>query len=91
MPTSLPPRPLRSKAEKPDDVDDIDYWLRMLSAPRPSVGGTDADNGPKHLPPPLEPPPAKRAGKSERSTRQSEVDSIDYWLREMRRKRPTGD
>ena len=50
------PKRLQSKGEKPETVEDIDYWLRMLSAPRPPTEGSDSDDGPKHLPPPLEPP-----------------------------------
>jgi uncharacterized protein len=84
-----PPRPLPAKGEKPETVEDIDYWLRMLSAPRPSAEGSEAES--KYLPPPLEPPKGKRAEKPERAGRQPVVDSVDYWLREMSRRRPTGE
>jgi len=72
-------------------VEEIDYWLRMLSAPRPSAEGSEGDAGPKPLPPPLEPPQDKRAEKSKGARRQPEVDGVDYWLREMNRKRPTDE
>ena len=83
-----PPKPHRSRGEKPESVEDIDYWLRMLSAPRPSVEGSEGDAGPRHLPPPLEPPRDKREEKTNSARRQPEVDSVDYWLRAMSRKRP---
>jgi uncharacterized protein len=84
-------QPLRNQGEKPETVEEIDYWLRMLSAPRPSAKGLDGIDGPKHLPPPLEPPKGKRVEKSERVGRQPEVDSVDYWLREMSRKRKSAE
>ena len=84
--------PRQNKGEKPESVEDIDYWLRVLSAPRSSAEGTVGDGGgAKRLPPPLEPPPEKRAEKSGRARRQPEVDNVDYWLREMNRKRPTDE
>ena len=76
----------QTKGEKPQTVDDVEYWLHMLSAPRPS-DDSKAD-GPKHLPPPLEPSKSKGAEKTESAKRPPEVDSVDYWLREMSRKRP---
>jgi hypothetical protein len=70
-------------------VEDVDYWLRVLSAPRPAAETSKGDDATTiHLPPPLEPPKSKRVGKPEHTGRQPEVDSIDYWLREMSRKRP---
>lgn len=87
LPSTPSSAPQAFKGEKPEAVDDVEYWLRVLSAPR----GDAAQDGPKQLPPPLEPPKPKGTAASKPATRQPEVDSVDYWLREMSRKRPSSE
>jgi uncharacterized protein len=72
--------------EKPERAEDIDYWLRVLSAPRSDADKPVGGIGSERLPPTLVPPKAPES--PERAKRRPEVDSVDYWLLEMSRKRP---
>lgn len=92
-PTSPPPATQTAKSaptggQKGESADDVDYWLRMFTATRPDETSRSSA---KHLPPPLEPPKPAGSPTPAPAKRPPEVDSVEYWLREMSRKRAASE